>query len=100
VGVRSGEAGINVLAIPKRSPDLNVCDYALWAEVNRRMRVQEQKWKKNKKEGRDVYLKRLRRTALRSPKSFIEKAVGDMPRRLQRLYEAKGHHFEEGGKSK
>ena len=30
----------------------------------------------------------------------IEKAVGDMPRRLQRLYEAKGHHFEEGGKSK
>ena len=26
--------------IPKRSPDLSVMDYAIWPEVNRRMRLQ------------------------------------------------------------
>ena len=43
-GFRSGKGlkakraeKINVFEIPKRSPCLNVCDYALWDEVNRRM---------------------------------------------------------------
>ena len=27
--------------LPKRSPDLNVLDYCLWAEINKRMRAQE-----------------------------------------------------------
>ena len=31
--------------MPKRSPELNVMDYAVWADVNRRMRKQEKKWK-------------------------------------------------------
>ncbi len=31
--------------------------------------------------------------------SFINKATGNMEERCERLYQAKGHHFEEGGKS-
>ena len=30
--------------------------------------------------------------------SFIDSSIGDMRRRCQRLYAAKGHHFEEGGR--
>ena len=45
----------------------------------------------------DDYASSLRRTALRLPRSFIESSVRDMQRRCQRLFEAKGHHFEEGG---
>ena len=53
---------------------------------------------KSKRETRDQYGTRLRRTALRLPLSFIDSSIGDMWRRCQRLYAAKGHHFEEGGR--
>ena len=33
-----------VLEIPKHSPDLNVMDFAVWAEVEKRMRRQERAW--------------------------------------------------------
>ena len=91
------EAGINTLAVPKHSPDLNLCDYALWHEVNRRMRLCEQTWADDKVETRQQYLKRLRRTALRLPKDFISKSTANMKTRCQRLIDAKGWHFEEGG---
>ena len=32
---------LDVLELPKRSPDLNPLDYGFWAEVNRRMRLRE-----------------------------------------------------------
>ena len=35
------KAGIVVFPIPKRSPELNVLDYAVWKEVNKRMLLQE-----------------------------------------------------------
>ena len=91
------EAKIKPFHIPRRSPDLSLCDYALWPAINRRMRAQEQKWRRNKRESREEYMSRLRRTATHLPKTFIAKAVADMKRRCQRLYEAKGNHFEEGG---
>ena len=91
-------AGIYVFKIPKRSPDLSVLDYAVWREINKRMRRQEKSWPKSKRETRDQYGTRLRRTALRLPRSFIDSSIGDMRRRCQRLYAAKGHHFEEGGR--
>jgi hypothetical protein len=40
---------------------------------------------------------RLKRTALRLPRTFVEKSIGDMRRRCRLLLTAKGHHFEEGG---
>ena len=71
-------AKIDEFNLPKRSPDLNVCDYALWKEVNKRMRKQERAWPATKKETRPGFLARLKRTALRLPSSFVGKSVGDM----------------------
>ena len=51
-----------------------------------------------RRETRDKYLGRLRRTATRLPRSFLDDSISDMARRYRRLYEAKGGHFEEGGR--
>ena len=45
-------AGIESFDIPRRSPSLNVCDYALWSEINRRMRAAETKWPAGRTESR------------------------------------------------
>ena len=91
-------ARIESFDIPRRSPALNVCDYALWSEINRRMRAAEAKWPAGKTEFRKQYLARLRRTALALPKEFVDASIGGMRRRCKRLFEASGSHFEEGGK--
>ncbi|CAE7255135.1 F52C9.6 [Symbiodinium natans] len=91
------EEGISVFEIPKRSPDLSLLDYAVWKEVNKRLRRQEKSWPKKKREGRPAYVARLKRTIRNLSKDFLVKSIGDMVRRCQRLYEAKGHFFEEGG---
>ena len=98
-------AGINAKAsakiapfeIPPRSPDLNPCDFALWKEINRRMRRQELKWASGRKESREQYLGRLKRTATKLPRSFLQNSIGDMARRCRRLHAARGGYFEEGG---
>ena len=91
------EAKIVTFEIPKRSPDLSVCDYFLWPEIKRRMRQMEQSWGHQRKETRAEYLKRLRQTALKIPKTLINKGVGDTRRRFQMLVAAQGGHIEEGG---
>jgi len=91
------EAKITPFEIPKRSPDLNVCDYALWKEVNKRMRLQEKSWPDSKTETRGAFMARLRRTATRLPSSFVDKAIGDMRNRCERLRAAEGYYIEEGG---
>lgn len=75
-------------------------DYAVWKQVGRIMRRQESRFPASKRETRADYIKRLLRAAKRLPPSFIEKAIGDMRRRCQRLFEAKGGHFEEGGQGR
>ena len=92
------EERIKVLEIPKRSPCLNICDYFLWSEVNRRMRDQEKRFAASKRETRNAYLKRLRRTALSLPSSIVAAAMGDMKRRCARLIAADGGNIEEGGR--
>lgn len=92
------DAKLRVFQIPKRSPDLSVMDYAVWPEINKRMRRQEKQWPSSKRESRAQYLARLRRTAMRLPASFIDRSIEDMRRRCQRLYAAGGGYFEEGGK--
>ena len=92
------DSHIEPFRIPKRSPQLNVCDFALWKEVNKRMRKQEATWKPSKRETRSEYLGRLRRTALRLPASFVNASISDMRRRCQRLHAVRGGHFEEGGR--
>ena len=93
------ELKINEFTIPKRSPCFNVCDYALWDEVNRCMREQEAKWK-NKKETREEYVERLEKTALALSESVVQKMVRGLKARCERLYIAKGGHIEEGVKKK
>ena len=90
---------MKVFEIPKRSPCLNVCDYFLWAEVNRRMREQEKKFTAGKRESRNAFLSRLRRTALSLPSDVVSAAVGDMKRRCSRLLAADGGNIEEGGRA-
>ena len=63
------------------------------------MREQERRFKKGKKETRDQFGKRLAKVAKGLPASFVNKAIGNMRERCERLYRAKGHHIEEGGKS-
>ena len=91
-------AGIESFDIPRRSPALNVCDYALWSEINRRMRAAEAKWPAGRTESRKQYIARLRRTAFGLPASFINKSIVNMQQRCKLLHEARGGHFEEGGK--
>ena len=81
--------------MPKRSPDLNVLDFAVWGEVERRLRAQE-RWPEGKKETRAEFERRLDRFAEALPSSFIDKSIGDLKRRCERLYIAKGGLFEEG----
>ena len=92
------ESKIKVFAIPKRSPDLNVCDYALWKKVIRTMRRQEKKYPRNKRETRGQYVARLRRNAVALPRCFINDAIGGMVKRCAYLYAARGGHVEEGGR--
>ena len=72
-------------------------DYSIWAEIEKRLSNQERSYPASKKETRDEYLQRARRTAMRLPAAFINRAIGDMKRRCQLLFEAKGGLFEEGG---
>ena len=90
--------GLTVLTIPKRSPDLNVLDYAIWAEVEKRLRAQERNMGSEKYETRAEFEQRLDRTARRLPASFINNAIGNLQKRCQLLYKAKGGLFEEGGR--
>ena len=102
---RLGERGkkaskIRVFQIPKRSPDLNVMDYAIWRPINRKMRLQERRFHVSKRETRAEYISRLRRVALNLPRKTIEKAVAQMKTRCELLYKVKCGHFEEGAKLK
>ena len=91
---------LKVFTIPKRSPDLNVLDYAIWARVESLLRLQERRMASTKRETRAQFERRLNRTALSLPPSVINRMVANMRVRVQRLYKAKGGLFEEGGRSK
>lgn len=100
LGLRAKKAhNMSLLQIPKRSPDLNVLDYFVWSEVERRMRLSERRFKKSRRESRPEFIIRLRRTARALPRDTILKAVGDMKRRCSLLCAAKGGLFEEGGRA-
>ena len=98
-GVEAKRASkIHVFEIPCRSPDLNPLDYSIWAEVNKRMRAQERNWK-NKKESRTQYVARLQRTAEGLDRAFVDDVIGNLAVRCERLYQAGGGYFLEGGSS-
>ena len=61
------------------------------------MRTQERAFPPRKRESKEEFLARLQRTAKRIAKTSVNKWVGNMQTRCQRLYAARGGHFEEGG---
>ena len=91
------DCGIQSFDLPKRSPDLNPLDYGFWVKVNKAMRAEEREWPASKRESRDQYIARLRRTAKAIPKSEIENLIGGLRRRCELLDQARGGHFPEGG---
>ena len=56
----------------RRSPDLNVLDYWLWCVINARMRKQEAAFPANRKETKDAYLLRWRKTAMELPTKVVK----------------------------
>jgi hypothetical protein len=86
---------IDGVQFPKRSPDLNPLDYGFWAEVNKRMRKQELRFKANKRETKAQYAARLRRTVMNLPPSFLKALVSSMKRRCADLVAAGGGDFQE-----
>ena len=62
-------------------------------------RQQEWSWPASRRESRAQFVKRLARVARALPEDLVNKAIGDMARRVQKLYEAKGGLFEEGGRA-
>ena len=88
------DAKIDTFRIPKHSPQLNLCDYWLWKEVNAKMREAEKSWPAGKRETRVAYLRRLKRSAQSLTAEEIDHAVGSMKRRCMDLVKAKGGQIE------
>ena len=86
---------IQRFTIPKRSPDLNVLDYYFWSTVEKKLRLQERRRPQDRKETREQFKKRLRRLVKAWPADEINRAIGDLARRAELLYRAKGGLFEE-----
>ena len=74
---------------------MNVMDYYFWSEMEKKLREEERKWSNDRKETRASFIKRLRRIARNWPPEEIDKAVGDLARRAELLYRAKGKLFDE-----
>ena len=81
--------------IPKRSPDLNVMDYYFWSQMEKKLREEERKWPNDRRETRQTFMQRLRRIVRNWPQEEIGKAIGDLARRAELLYRARGQLFDE-----
>ena len=94
---RKAKAEVRILTedLPRRSPDFNVLDYALWHAINLRMREQESSWLPERKETGEAFKLRLRRTALALPRALVTKCVAHMARRCQALWHRGGKLFPE-----
>ena len=70
-------------------------DYCIWANVEKKLREQERRWPAHRRETRVQFIRRLRRVVKQWPENEIKKAIGDMKRRCELLYRAKGGLFDE-----
>ena len=74
---------------------MNVLDYYFWNEVEGRLRKAEHLFPEDRKETRDDFIIRLKKMALSIPPADVSKVIGDLARRCELLYRAKGGLFEE-----
>ena len=70
------------LDTPKRSPDLNVMDYLVRSEVEKRLRRQERSWADGRQETRADFIRRLKRTAAGIPAHVVQGAIGHLAVRI------------------
>ena len=73
------------LDIPKRSPDLNVMDYLVRSEVEKRLRRQERSWADGRQETRADFIRRLKRTAAGIPAHVVQGAIGNLAGRVPQV---------------
>lgn len=83
---KKAELGIEAFPLPRYSPDLNPLDFSVWDAIEARM----MKGAPAAVETVAAYKKRLRLTALRLPARVVSKAVGDIPKRMQAIVDARG----------
>lgn len=89
--------GINTLVQPSNSPDMQPCDYSIWAMIAKKMKAQERRWQKKHptlmwKEKLKDYKIRLRKTAFRLTRTQIDRVFAHMPKVLAAIDAANGGH--------
>ena len=72
---------------------MNVLDYRLWSEINRRMRAQEASFSSGRHESKVQYMTRLRDTAMALPEGYVTKAVQEMHRRVRAVQATQGGYM-------
>ena len=72
--------------VPTCPPDLNPCDYSLWAEVQGRL----DKQKAPARESVDDFKARLKRAAMSIPPAVINKMLTSMVSRTRAVYDENG----------
>lgn len=83
-----GKAASKVKTIdqPAYSPDLNPLDFSLWAAVHKKTLDA-----RPKAETKHSYKARLRKVALQMPRPFVRKAVQNIKKRAQQIFDAEGY---------
>ena len=88
--VAKKELGIEIVSLPRSSPDLNPLEFFLWSDVERRL-------KQNAPRGRETleaFKTRLRQVAMSTPRESVREALGDgMRKRIRAVFEARGGHI-------
>ena len=78
--------GIKTVQWPRYSPDLMPLDFSLWQDVERRMDASAP----SGYESKEAFKKRLRRTALSTPKITVRNMVATMRGKAKDIYDADG----------
>ena len=89
------DAGFALVEMPPRSPDFMPLDYAHWAWILNSMQQQEAA-EGFQPQTRAQYLARLDATAHSIPKDVVDRAHGQMVDHIQKVFEARGGHIEDG----
>ena len=86
---------MEVMALPPRSPDLNVLDCSLWVEINKCLRTQQAEFQVSFRVTPAQFSQRLRTAATTLPASVVQNATQSMKGRCQQILENKGRLIHE-----
>ena len=84
------ELGLKVLSLPRYSPDLNPLDFFLWNDIEKRMELSAPK---ARRETLEAFKIRLRKTAMRTSKKVLGKAIDSIKSRVIEIFAAEGGHI-------